>query len=64
MVKTLLDTYASATGLKTNYSKLWLIPSNVAVDVASYLANVLGCVKLEPCHSPILASPWAQRNQP
>ena len=41
--KELLDLFASITGLKVNYHKSSMIPTNLSSDEASSLANILGC---------------------
>jgi hypothetical protein len=42
-LKCLLQTYASATGLKVNFSKSLIVPINVLEEKVEILAGTLGC---------------------
>jgi hypothetical protein len=42
-LKSLLQTFATSTGLKVNYSKLMMVPINIEEGKMSILANTLGC---------------------
>jgi hypothetical protein len=42
-LKSLLQTSATSTGLKVNYSKSMMIPINIEERKMSILANTLGC---------------------
>jgi hypothetical protein len=42
-LKSLLQTFATSTGLKVNYSKSMMIPINIEDRKMSILANTLGC---------------------
>ncbi|CAL5040144.1 unnamed protein product [Urochloa decumbens] len=42
-LKTVLDSFASATGLTINYSKSTFVPINVDAGAAAHLAGILGC---------------------
>jgi hypothetical protein len=42
-LKSLLQTFATSTGLKVNYSKSMMIPVNIEERKMSILANTLGC---------------------
>lgn len=42
-LKALLNTFASATGLKVNYNKSNMVPINITEDRAEILINTMGC---------------------
>lgn len=42
-LKSLLNSFASSTGLKVNYAKSMMVPINVSKDRLSHLANIFGC---------------------
>jgi hypothetical protein len=42
-LKSLLHSFAESTGLKVNYSKSHMYPSNVTNEIMTHLANTFGC---------------------
>jgi hypothetical protein len=42
-LKAILNTFASSTGLKINYSKSCMIPLNVDLEKVDHLSKLFGC---------------------